>query len=135
MPFLAADAQGERARIQWLIRLRWVAVLGVLGVVTAAGPVFGLVEEPIPLFLLVASLGIWNLVLAIGHARGRSIASAGRQLAIDLAALGGLLFFAGGLRNPFSFFIVVQVILGAILIPRKTALRIGLFGAGTTLLL
>jgi signal transduction histidine kinase len=135
MPFLAEDAQGEKARIHWLIRLRWVAVLGVFTVVIAAGPVLGVIPEFLPLLTLVGFLGTWNLVLAIRERRGLAVQSAGRQVAVDLGVLAALLFFSGGLENPFSIFIVVHAILGGILMPARTAVKAGILGAALTLLL
>ena len=130
MEILAADPAGERARIHWLIRLRWAAVLGVLGAVFTAGPVLGLLPTPIPLYTLVAALGTWNLYLQIRVRQGKKVLQAGHQVVVDLVVLGALLYFSQGLRNPFSLFLAVQVMLGAILLPRATAVNVGLVGMG-----
>ncbi|MAG57302.1 MAG: hypothetical protein CMJ83_13495 [Planctomycetes bacterium] len=135
MEFLSAEREGEQARIDWLIRLRWAAVAGVLSAIVAAGPLLRLVDNTGPLFLLVGALAGWNLALTIRVRGGRRVQNAGGQVVIDLLVLGLLLFFSRGLRNPFAIFIAVQVILAAILLPRKTALNVGLVGAGITVLL
>jgi len=135
MEFLADDREGEHARIQWLIRLRWVAVLGVLSAIAMAGPVLGLLAHPVPLYLLVSALGTWNLWLLFRVKRGKHVLAAGRQVVFDLLILGGLLLFSGGLQNPFSVFLAVQVILAAILLPRPTAVSVGLVGMGISVLL
>ena len=135
MDFLAANAQGELARTQWLVRLRWVAVSGVLAVVVSAGPILDLLPSSWPLLAIVGAMAAWNVVLSWRLHRGRTIQSAARQVVIDLLILSGLLFFGGGLRNPFCIFLVVQVIVGAILLPRVKALRVGVSGALMTLAL
>jgi len=135
MEFLAADRDGERTRIRWLIRLRWAAVGGVLGASLTAGPILDMVPSPTPLYLLVGGLATWNFRLALKESRGRPVLPAGHQVVFDLLVLGALLFFSGGLHNPFAMFLAVQVILGAILLPRATALRIGLVGIGIGLTL
>ena len=135
MEFLADDREGEHARVQWLIRLRWAAVLGVLSAIATAGPVLGLLDHPLPLYLLVTALGTWNLWLHSRVRHGKHVLAAGRQVVFDLLILGGLLLFSGGLQNPFSVFLAVQVILGAILLPRPTAVNVGLVGMAISVLL
>ena len=135
MEILAADPAAERARIDWLIRLRWVAVLGVLGAVIMASFVLGLLVDPLPLFILVTGLATWNLYLQVRVRRDRSVLMAGQQVVIDLCLLGALLYFSRGLRNPFSMFLAVQVMLGAILLPRRTAVNVGLVGMAITVAL
>jgi C4-dicarboxylate-specific signal transduction histidine kinase len=46
-----------------------------------------------------------------------------------------MLFASGGLRNPFSLFLVVQVILGAILLDARTSWRVGAIGASIAVIL
>lgn len=135
MQSFPTDQQKEQDRIRWLIRLRWVAVVGVLAVVTAAGPLMGIVRPSRPLFFMVALLALWNGVLHLRHRRGLRVQGAAVQVMADLTMLGALLVFSGGLRNPFSVFLAVQLVMGAILLPRRSALGLGAWAAGLVLLL
>lgn len=125
MDFLATDAAAERARTRWLIRLRWMAVLGVLSALLVSGPFLEILEDATAIVLIAAALAVWNTYLAIRWRRGVSRQPAKAQIAVDLAVLTAMLFFAGGLRNPFSVFLVIQVILGAILLPGRPAVLLG----------
>jgi signal transduction histidine kinase len=135
MELSSTESGPLRSRDQWLIRLRWVAILSVLLVVTIAGPVLELVNDARPLYALVSLLAIWNLVLAWRERRGYAGQPPGQQVTADLAFLGALLFFSGGLRNPFSVFLVVQLILGSILLDARTIWRIGAIGGLIAVLL
>lgn len=100
-----------------LIQLRWVASACVLAVLLATGPLFALLPGSWPPYAVVAVLVLWNSILTWRGRRGLAPQSAGSQLAFDLLLLGALLALTGGLMNPFSIFIVVQVVLAAILAP------------------
>ncbi len=81
------------------------------------GPLLALLPVSWPPFAVVGLLAAWNAVL---HARSRRLLAPqpiGAQCALDLLLLGTLLFFCGGLHNPFAIFLVVQVVLATILAP------------------
>jgi signal transduction histidine kinase len=123
------------AGIQWLIRIRWVATVGVLAVVVAAGPILGLVVHEWILLALASSLGAFNAVLILRRRRGRSIPSPAAQVVVDLAVLGALLAFSGGLRNPFSVFLIAQVMVAAILLPTRATRVLAAVAVGIAFLL
>lgn len=125
MELLVADERGEAERVHWLIRLRWVAIAGVASVVISTA-LLDLVRALLPLFALSLLFACWNLTLWWGERRGRLLQRASHQMGWDLLALGGLLAFSGGVGNPFSIFLVVQVILAAMLLPERAARRVGL---------
>ncbi len=100
-----------------LLQLRWVAVVGVLAVLLATGPVLGLLPVWWPPYSIVLLLAAWNGWLTWRERRGLTPQSTGSQLALDLLLLSGLLALTGGLLNPFAIFVVVQVVLAAILVP------------------
>jgi signal transduction histidine kinase len=108
----SAEAANRR-----LIQMRWVAVVGVLLVLCATGPMFGLFPVTWPSYVVVGLLAGWNAILAARLQRKLSAQPVGSQCAIDLLLLGTLLYFGGGLHNPFAIFLVVQVVLASILAP------------------
>jgi signal transduction histidine kinase len=52
-------------RIEWLIRLRWIAVLGVVCTIEAARRILGLPLALGPLYGLTAGLAFYNLILTV----------------------------------------------------------------------
>ena len=118
-------------RLQTLVVLRWLAVIG-----QAAGVLFvyfGL-GFPLPLlecFVLIATsaaVNIW-LVLHFGAGHRPSSLFAASQIAFDLAQLGGLLALTGGLQNPFSLLLLAPVSVSATTLPQREAFIIALLAA------
>lgn len=135
MEFHSDQARSHAARNHWLIRLRWIAVACVLLVVTISGPFMGILDDSRPLYIVLLVLALWNGFLSWKDRRGLPPQPPGRQVTADLLILGALLFFSGGLHNPFAVFLVVQVILGAILLDATTSWRVGAIGGGIAILL
>jgi two-component system sensor histidine kinase RegB len=115
---------------RWLLRLRWVAVVGQL---TTIGAVAGWLQADlsmIPLLSIVAFTAGSNLAfatwLAIQQRRRQPGTSAewdhlviAAILAIDLVSLTGLLYFCGGPSNPFAVFYFVNLSLAAVILPTR----------------
>ena len=102
-----------------LIQLRWIAVAGQ--VVTILAVHFGLgVTLPLgPMLGVAAALAAANLAatLALPHHRVHN-AEIMVALLVDMTALTLQLYFSGGATNPFISLYLLQVVLGAILLPR-----------------
>lgn len=103
----------RRLRLQTLVRLRWVAVLGQT--VTVLIVAFWL-RFPLPVLacvLLIGALAVANALLAAAFPSTHRLEplSAFAVLGLDLLQLGALLFITGGLANPFSPLICVPVII------------------------
>jgi signal transduction histidine kinase len=120
------------ARIRWFIAMRWLAAAGLALAITAASFGFGLALPLLPLFAGTLFLLAYNLACRIGFARLRArleapdwlqraqrLASA--QIFIDLGLLTYLLYFSGGLENPFVFYYIFHMILSAILLRNRFA--------------
>jgi len=126
------------ARIGWLIRLRWVAVAGVLLAIALAAIWFP-GSLPLGALLGVTSvIALYNLVFSL-HLRAlkqgpaqkerlqRATRSAFAQIILDMVALATLLHFSGGLANPMALFYVFHVIVASILLrPGVSYLMAGL---------
>ena len=118
----ASVATAPRIGLAWLVRLRWLAISGQLGIVGLA--VFALrVSLPLPLvvsFIMVTALS--NLLLmAWLRARDPSARALIGVLVLDVLTLTGLLLSAGGASNPFSVFYLVHVALAALLLAPRPA--------------
>jgi two-component system sensor histidine kinase RegB len=102
--------------LEWLIRLRWGAVLAQLVIVTTA---LALLEAPPPLpklLALVAALGLSNLLLILARGRLRSPSLCGAALTFDILQLTALLHATGGAHNPFSVLYLVHITLAAVVL-------------------
>ncbi len=140
MPNFDSIAFGRRAsrlRLDTLVRLRWLAVIGQS--MAVAGVHFGLgFALPFGLCFVVIGISAWlNIALRIrypvSHRLGDGAASI--LLAYDILQLAALLYLTGGLQNPFSLLVLAPVLISATALPpwRTTALGILAFGSSTVL--
>jgi signal transduction histidine kinase len=126
-------------RIDWLVRLRWIAVAGTLvGIMVASAMEPGL--PVVPLLAITAAIAGYNVVFLIyarrlnlrrgtGIRRRQSPVFVQVQIALDLIALIALLHFAGGVENPLAIFLVFHVIIASILLTRTASFLVALFAA------
>jgi two-component system sensor histidine kinase RegB len=115
---------------RWLIRLRWLALAGMATTTFVADwLVPGLRHRPLValLGLILASNLVWLLIVRrgerLGIESGRTVAW---QLAADVLLLGAVLWFSGGLDNPFTSFLTFQVVLSGLLATRATTIGVAL---------
>ena len=104
-----------------LIQLRWIAVGGQLLAILIS--YYGLVV-PLPVTFMIGIIGLLALAnLAFSAMLPRAIGwdALSLSLLLDMVALTGLLFLSGGANNPFIALYLVQVVLGAILLPQRIA--------------
>ena len=120
------------ARIGWLIRLRWLAVLG-----TGAGVLFAWLLYPealplLPLLAVVAVIALYNTqflfyarTLEMEHAGvdrlKRATGFAYVQIVADLLALSVLIHFSGGVESPLAVFYAFHTIIASILLSRRVS--------------
>ncbi len=127
-------------RIDWLLRLRWLAVVGALTAILVANTLFPGVLPVGPLVAIVAAIALYNLLFLL-YARNlqadeaapgrwrRTLLFAGVQIVLDLLALAALLHFSGGVENPYAMFFVLHVILASVLLPRRTSFAVAGFAS------
>jgi len=126
-------ARGEDPADRWLVWLRWVAVLGMAATILAAQRfVDGLDVTSLMSVLLAigASNLIWLTLVTRPLARraekvGEPTPSGRRfvevQLVVDVVSISAMLWFGGGLTNPFAVFLTFQIALAGLLTtPRAT---------------
>ncbi len=119
----------RNVRLDTLVRLRWLAVLGQLGAVLVVH--FGLeFEVPIWACLAVIALAaLLNIALRVGFRQTQWLEPdrAAWLLGFDIAELAALLYLTGGLENPFSFLLLGPVLISATALPPRMTLLIGTF--------
>lgn len=120
----------EPIRLQTLILLRWVAVIGQL--LAVAGALFIGVSVPLlPVLLVVTFAILSNTWLMLRPLRRVSEQSAAIQLGFDLAQITILIGLTGGMTNPFALLVLVPVTIAATTLPTRYMVALGI----TTLLL
>ncbi|MBX6424344.1 MAG: ActS/PrrB/RegB family redox-sensitive histidine kinase [Variibacter sp.] len=120
------DAQ-QYVRLDTLVRLRWLAVVGQAGAVLIVR--FGLdFELPLWPCLAVIAVSAWvNVALMLRDRMAPRIgpALAAWVLAFDVTELGLLLYLTGGLQNPFAFLFLGPVLVSAMALPPRHTLMLG----------
>src|SRR5260370_20151143 len=114
-------------RLDTILRVRWLAVLGQLAAIFIV--VQGL-EFDLPVIPCVAVIGLsalLNLVLqlAFNPMQRPEPAYAPALLALNIVELAGLLYFTGGLQNPFSFLFLAPVLISATALPIRLTIALG----------
>ena len=119
----------RNVRLDTLVRLRWLSIIGQTLAVL------------ITYFVLEYDLPIWNCLAVIAcavslnivlHARFRLAQRLEPErtawlLGFDLAELALLIYFTGGLDNPFAFFFLGPVLIAATALPPKMTVILGTF--------
>jgi signal transduction histidine kinase len=127
-PDVAGRADEILGQLAWFVRLRWLAIVGVLATLPAAWYLLGLRFEPVPLLAVTAGLAAANVFFRTRLRRpstpGHAVGLARTQVLVDLLALVLLLYFAGGVENPFGFYLVFHVAIAAIIFPGPGSLVI-----------
>jgi two-component system sensor histidine kinase RegB len=114
---LLEQGAGHQNMLQ-LIQLRWLAVFGQIATITVVTLGLG-ISLPMPQMLSVlACLIAFNIG---SHLRWHETRVASNRelffaLLVDVAGLTMLLYYSGGISNPFAFLFLLQVILSAVLL-------------------
>jgi two-component system, sensor histidine kinase RegB len=120
--------QGEtRLRLQTIVRLRWLAVLGQGLTVIGAYWVLG-IELPIAGCLAVIALSaLLNVALRLRYPASKRLTSsfAFVMLGYDILQLAVLLYLTGGLQNPFAFLLIAPVTVSASTLPLGITAALG----------
>lgn len=104
-----------RLRLQTIVRLRWLAVLGQTATVLAVYWGFRL-DLPIGGCLIAIACSAWlNVTLRLRYPASQRLPSgfAFVMLGYDVLQLAALLYLTGGLENPFAFLLVAPVTVSA----------------------
>jgi two-component system sensor histidine kinase RegB len=125
---------GRNVRLDTLVRLRWLAVIGQTVAVLVVH--FGL-DFQLPLYacLSVIALTAWlNVALRVRFSVTERLPPdrAAWLFAFDIVEIGVLLFLTGGLQNPFSFLLLGPVLLSATALPPRMTVMLGGVAAATT---
>jgi two-component system sensor histidine kinase RegB len=118
-PPITADPEQSTAKLAWVVRLRWVAILAQLLAILPALEFEMLEIGMLPVFgSVIATLAVLNVGTWIGLRRGTrgSPSHLLLQLAADILGLSALLILTGGAWNPMVPILLVHSVLGALLL-------------------
>jgi len=114
-------------RIDWLIRVRWLAAIGVSLTILAATYFFDLLIDRNQLLLISSAIPLCNIGYYFYFKRllhrkqlpnwDRRVALfANVQISVDLIILIVLIYTSGGAENPFFFYFIFHMIIASILL-------------------
>lgn len=126
-----------RLRLQTLLLLRWVALVGQVAILGVEGFVL---KVPMPWLLclpVIIAGALFNLAIGLSS-RGRNLAGdseAAAQLSFDVIQYGALLFALGGLNNPFTVMLVAPPAVAAATLSTRRMLIVASLAIVTALVL
>ena len=134
---LAQPHPGRTVRLDTLVRLRWLAIIGQT---TAVLVVYSGLDFQLPIYACLAAiiLAAWlNVALRLRFHMTQRLEPdrAAWLLAFDIAELAVLLYLTGGLQNPFAIMFLGPVLLSATALPPRFTLLLGGFAVACATIL
>lgn len=115
-------------RAFWLVKLRWITAFLLIGITCIISELFDSPAQEIPLYVIGAFLLFYNLFLYLSlkyfiRLHGRALSQAINriivlQITVDLLILTAVIYYSGGVENPFFFYYVFHVIISSMLLSR-----------------
>jgi two-component system sensor histidine kinase RegB len=114
---MPSDFESSAPGLQWLIRLRWLALAGQC-VLFLAGAVFLGIDLPLSIVLpALAVTTVSNLFVTSKFKKFPQTQSCAALLVLDTLTLTVLLYWLGGAHNPFTAFYLLHITIAAVLLP------------------
>lgn len=136
---LATDIREPRPyiRLDTLLRLRWLAVLGQLATIFVVEQGLEFDLPLIPCLSVIAFSVAVNVGLQIAFNPMLRLEPkhAAWLLALMIAELGALLFLTGGIENPFSILVLAPTLIAATSLPPRLTLALAAFAAASATVL
>ncbi len=110
-------------RLQWLVTIRWVAILGVFTGAHIARELSALSFSLLPAYVILGIASLANLAYRTRLRRPRE--DLGRlalvQIVIDQLLLAAAIYFSGDWDSPFLYFFIFHVAISGIILPWRQA--------------
>jgi signal transduction histidine kinase len=118
----------------WLIRLRWLAGIGVLGISLSLEPIFGLRASTIPLAAIGGIILVYNILFNLTFQRLQSQQATTHsyyrltlwQVMLDWLMMAVLIYFSGGIESPVIFFFIFHIVIASMFFSQKMAFALTL---------
>lgn len=129
--------RSEWVRLQTLIFLRWMAIVGQIIAIISAHSFLGLNLEIGYCSIAIGASILFNLLASFIAPTNKRLSQRATILSLlfDLTQLGILLFLTGGLSNPFSLLILAPVTISATALTLNATLFLGGYAIAMTTLL
>lgn len=126
-----------RLRLETLVRLRWLAILGQSAAVLIVALAFDFATPLTETGAIILGATVLNVILSLrprvfGAFNARMSALV---LAFDILQLSALLYLTGGLQNPFSVLFLAPVLISATALPPRHTIMLGLLAVAMASLL
>jgi two-component system sensor histidine kinase RegB len=120
-------------RLDTILRLRWLAVLGQLTTIFVVEQALDFELPLVPCLLVIAFSASVNIALQIAFNPMRRLEPkhAAGLLALMIAELDALLFLTGGINNPFSILVLAPTLIAATALPPRLTLALAAFAAAS----
>jgi two-component system sensor histidine kinase RegB len=117
----------ERLRLRTLLLLRWMSIGGQLTALFAVSYGLGFQVHLLPCLVLIAASAAMNAWMTATNPPQRMAhrPEAAAQIGFDILQLAGMLYFTGGIINPFSLLLIAPVTLAAATLPWRYAAGLG----------
>ena len=115
----ATEIFAGRNNLLQLVQLRWLAVGGQLATILGVQFVLRAQLPLVEMLVLVGLLCLFNLASWLRWRTAAGDISNGElfaSLLVDVSFLSGLLYYSGGIANPFIFLYLLQIAVGAVLL-------------------
>ncbi len=119
-------------QILWLIRLRWIAVVGIVIAAVGGRFPFPVLTSTQPIYICAGLLLLCNIFYfcmatkKAADAGPKDIVLGMVQVEVDLVILTAVLYFSGGVVNPFFLFYIFHIIIATIILPRGLSFAVGM---------
>ncbi len=134
---IALGRTARQLRLDTLVRLRWLAVIGQAAAVSVVHLAMGF---PLPFgvcIAVIAASALLNVALRVRYPMSHRLSdrAATLLLAFDILQLAALLYLTGGLQNPFALLFLAPVLISATALPPPRTVLLGTFAAALATLL
>jgi two-component system sensor histidine kinase RegB len=123
----------RHVRLDTILRLRWLAALGQLAAIFIVEQGLEFDVEVAPCLAIVGFSALLNFTLQLWFNPMERLEPpfAAGLLALNIIELAGLLFFTGGLQNPFSFLFLAPVLISATALPVRFTIALGMLAVAS----
>lgn len=131
------DTSVRSLKLDTLVRLRWLAVVGQTGAVLFVRFGLGFHLPLVSSLVLIGASVALNLALRFHFTTIHRLDGihATLLLGYDIIQLSGLLYLTGGLENPFAFLLLAPVLVSSASLPPRATALLGVLVAGLVTLL
>ena len=125
--FLRREDDARRLRLDTLIRLRWLAVIGQTIAILSVRYVLYFPLDLAATLIVIAFSACLNIVLRARYPMTHRLdeGAATALLSYDIVQLAALLYLTGGLENPFAFLFLTPVMISATTLPPRRTQFLG----------